>query len=245
MCWKALTIITINNDIITVHKPELVRSKQVVNMDIMDEIKFPSKDSEWIQKVLIGGVVTIIPIVNLIACGYLLKVMKGAMDSKADMPKWEDWGNLFINGLMAAIIGLIYMIIPTLILIISAGGIVAAAVSGKTELLIGAMAGVAGGFLIALLLMVVLGFLIPMALSMYVKENSIGAAFRFKEVLSRIKSVFGDYLKVYIIVIALSFILVVLSGIPVLGFLIMIFGGFYIGAVAYNLFGKVCAMSKV
>ncbi len=41
-------------------------------MDIMEEIKFPSKDSEWTQKVLIGGVVAIIPIVNLIACGYLL-----------------------------------------------------------------------------------------------------------------------------------------------------------------------------
>jgi hypothetical protein len=171
--------------------------------------------------------------------------MKGAMDSKPSMPKWEDWGNLFMNGLMAAIIGLIYMIIPTLILLISAGSIVAAALSRNTELLIGAAAGAAGGFLIALLLAVVLGFLIPMALSLYVKENSIGAAFRFKEVLYRIKSVFGDYLMVYIVVIALSFILVVLSRIPVLGLLIMIFGSFYIGAVAYNMFGKVCARSKV
>lgn len=242
---KALTIITINNDIIMVHKAELMKSKLVVNMDIMEEIKFPSKDSEWIQKVLIGGVIAIIPIVNLIVCGYLLKVMKGAMDNKPSMPKWEDWGNLFMNGLMAAIIGLIYMIIPTLILLISAGSIVAAALSRNTELLIGAAAGAAGGFLIALLLAVVLGFLIPMALSLYVKENSIGAAFRFKEVLSRIKSVFGDYLMVYIVVIALSFILVVLSRIPVLGLLIMIFGSFYIGAVAYNMFGKVCARSKV
>jgi hypothetical protein len=59
---KALTIITINNDIIMVHKTELMKSKLVVNMDIMEEIKFPSKDSEWIQKILIGGVIAIIPI---------------------------------------------------------------------------------------------------------------------------------------------------------------------------------------
>jgi hypothetical protein len=45
-----------------VHKAELMKSKLVVNMDIMEEIKFPSKDSEWIQKVLIGGVIAIIPI---------------------------------------------------------------------------------------------------------------------------------------------------------------------------------------
>jgi hypothetical protein len=214
-------------------------------MDIMEEIKFPSKDSEWIQKVLIGGIVSVIPIVNLIACGYLLKVMKGAMDNKPGMPKWEDWGNLFMNGLIAAIIGLIYMIIPTLILLVSAGSMVAAALSRNTEMLMGALAGAAGGFLIALLLAVVLGFLIPMAMSMYIKENNFGAAFRVGDVIARIKSVFGDYLMVYIIVIALSLVLGVLSGIPVLGFLVMIFGSFYIGAVAYKMFGEVCARSKV
>lgn len=240
---KALIII--NNDVIIVHKTELMQAKQVVNMDIIEEIKFPSKDSEWIQKVLIGGIVFVIPIVNLIVCGYLLKVMRGAMDNKPSMPKWEDWGNLFINGLIAAIIGLIYMIIPILILGASAGSIIMAAISENPEMLFTAIAGAFGGLLIAGLLALIFGFLLPMALSLYVKENSIGAAFRFKEVLSRIKSVFGDYLMVYIVVIALSFILVVLSRIPVLGLLIMIFGNFYIGAVAYNMFGEVCTRSKV
>jgi hypothetical protein len=235
----------INNDVIIVHKTELMQAKQVVNMDIIEEIKFPSRDSEWIQKVLIGGIVLLIPIVDLIAYGYLLKVMRGAMDGKSGMSKWDDWGNLFMNGLMAAIIWVIYMIIPILILLVSAGSMVAAALSRNTELLMGTLAGAAGGFLIALLLAVVLGFLVPMALSMYVKENNFGAAFRVGEVISRIKSVFGDYLMVYIVVIALWFVLAVLSGIPVLGLLIMIFGGFYIGAVAYNMFGKVCARSKV
>lgn len=42
-------------------------------MDIVEEIKFPSKDSEWIPKVLIGGIVAVIPIVNLIAGGVLSK----------------------------------------------------------------------------------------------------------------------------------------------------------------------------
>ncbi len=216
-------------------------------MDIMEEIKFPSKDSEWIQKVLIGGIVAIIPIVNLIAGGYFLKVMKGAMDAKPVMPKWDDWGNLFMNGLIAAIIGLIYMIIPILILLVSAGSIIAAvvsAISGNTEMMFAAMAGAFGGILIAGLLALIFGFLLPMALSMYVRENSFGAALRFGEVISRIKSVFGDYLTVFVILIVLYFVLGVLSAIPFIGFLIMIFGSFYAGAVAYNMFGEVCARSK-
>lgn len=214
-------------------------------MDIMEEIKFPSKDSEWIQKVLIGGVLLVIPIVNLIAYGYILKVMKGAIDGKPGMPKWDDWGNLFMNGLMAFIISLIYMIIPILILFVSAGGIVAAALSGNTEMILAAAAGAFGGFLIAGLLALILGFLLPMALAMYVTENDFGAALRVNAVIRRINSVFNDYLLVYIVVIALAFILGVLNGIPLLGVLILIFGGFYIGAVANNMFGEVCKRSKV
>ncbi len=136
----------INNDVIIVHKTELMQAKQVVNMDIIEEIKFPSRDSEWIQKVLIGGIVLLIPIVDLIAYGYLLKVMRGAMDGKSGMSKWDDWGNLFMNGLMAAIIWVIYMIIPILILLVSAGSMVAAALSRNTELLMGTLAGAAGAF---------------------------------------------------------------------------------------------------
>ncbi len=241
MDGKAL--ITINNDIITVHKSGHI-TEQVVTMEIMEEIKFPSKDSEWIQKVLIGGVVAIIPIVNLIAGGYFLKVMKGAMDGKPGIPKWDDWGNLFMNGLMAAIIGLIYMIIPILILVVSAGNIIGAAISENPEMLFTAIAGALGGFLIAALLALIFGFLLPMALSMYVRENNFGAAFRVSEVISRIRSVFGDYLTVFVIVIFLYLVIGVLSGIPLLGFLIMIFGSFYVGAVAYNMFGDVCARSK-
>ncbi len=214
-------------------------------MEIVEEIKFPSKDNEWILKILIGGVINIIPVVNLISFGYLLKVMKGSIDGKPGLPKWDDWGNLFMNGLIAAIIGLIYMIIPILIFLISGGSIVAAALSGNVEMLMGAIAGAMGGILIALLLVLIFGFLLPMALSMYVRENNFGAALRFNEAISRIKSVFGDYLTVYIVVIALFFILGVLNSIPVLGTLIMIFGSFYIGAVAYKMFGEVCARSKV
>ncbi len=76
-------------------------------MDIMEEIKFPTKDSEWVQKVLIGGILGIIPIISFIEYGYVLKVMKGGIETSPGMPKWEDWGNLFINGLIAFVISLI------------------------------------------------------------------------------------------------------------------------------------------
>lgn len=213
-------------------------------MDIMEELKFPTKDSEWIQKVLIGGILGIIPIINFLEYGYILKVMKGAIGGNPGMPKWEEWGDLFINGLIAFIISLIYMIIPILVLLISIGGVVTAALSGNMNLMIGAIAGAIGGVLIGLLLALIFGFMVPMALALYVKENSFGSAFRVGEILSRIKSVFGDYITVYIVLIVLVFILGLLNSIPILGFLIVIFGSFYISVVTFNMFGKVYTKSS-
>ena len=214
-------------------------------MDIMEEVKFPTKDSEWIVKVLIGGIILIIPIVNFISYGYSVKVMKRAIGGNPGLPKWEDWGDLFIKGLMAFIIELIYLIIPILVIGISIGGALMAMFTGELETLETTLVGAMGGILIGLILALIASLLIPMALSMYVKEDSVGAAFRIGEVISRIRSVIGEYIVIYIVLIVLGIILGALSRIPILGFLILVFGGFYTMLIAFNMFGKVYTRSKV
>lgn len=216
-------------------------------MEIIEEIKFPSTNKDWGQKVLIGGILNMIPIINFFSSGYSLKVMKEAIESKPEMPQWEDWGNFFVRGLIAFIISLIYLIIPIIVLLVSLGSmafaVISAAVSHDKSMALGAIGGAIGGILISLVLMIIFGFLIPMALAMYVKEDNISAAFRLGELLSRIRSVFGEYLTVYIVLIVLSFVLGLFGAVPILGILIMIFAGFYIEVVGANMFGKVYAKS--
>jgi hypothetical protein len=228
-------------------------------MDIVEEIKFPSTNRDWIQKVLIGGIINIIPIINFLSSGYNLKVMGGAIEGRSEMPEWRDWGNLFVKGLIAFVISIVYMIIPIGVILISLGGMVFTIfsellppfLSGGAEhvysrdpgMAIGAIAGAIGGILIGLVLMLIFGFLVPMALAMFIKEDNLGAAFRFGEVISRIRSVFGDYLTVYLILIVLWIILGLFGSVPVLGFFIVMFGGFYIAVIGSNMFGKVYARS--
>ena len=214
-------------------------------MDIIEEIKFPLNDSEWVKKVLIGGVLGIIPIINLIVLGYYLKVLEGGFESRSEMPEWDDWGGFLINGLIVLAIGLVYMIIPVVVIFISAGGIVLTALSGDTIIGAAGIAAAIGGSLIGVILMLLFGFLVPMALAMYVKEDLLGAAFKFKEILSRIKSVLGDYIVVYIVVMILWFILSMIACIPFIGWLIMMFGNFYIAVIGANMFGKVFVNSSV
>jgi len=53
------------------------------------------------KKLLIGILISILPIVNLFATGYLLQVAKSTIKKKKELPEWSGWGDLFVNGLIA------------------------------------------------------------------------------------------------------------------------------------------------
>jgi len=212
-------------------------------MDIVENIKYPTTDSEWIKKILIGGILLIIPIINFIIGGYYIKTLRGSIEGKPGLPEWDDWGDLFITGLMVAIIGLIYMLIPLIVLFVSIGGVITAAISSG-DFSVGSISAIVGGSLFSVVLMLIVFLVLPMALSIYAKEDSIGAAFRIGEILSRIKSIPGDYIISIIVLYALLFIVNLVAAIPILGWVIVIFANFYIVLVASKMFGEVYASSN-
>ena len=212
-------------------------------MDIIEEIKFPSMDNEWIPKVLIGGFLGTVPIINFFVYGYYMKVLKAASEDTPELPKWDDWGNLFISGLIVFIVSTIYFLVPVIVASLFFGGLVISAISTGTMDL-GVIGAAMGGFLISIFLLLISSFILPMALSMYIKEDSIGAAFRIGELLSRIKSVLGDYLVVIVVVFILFFILGMIASIPFFGWVIFLLGKFYILVVAASMYGKVYDQSK-
>lgn len=67
-------------------------------------------------KLLVGSVISLIPIVNIFAMGYIYKttalVKAGA---PALYPEWDDWRELFLDGLKFLILALIWIAIPMLL----------------------------------------------------------------------------------------------------------------------------------
>jgi hypothetical protein len=212
-------------------------------MDIVENIKYPTTDSEWIKKILIGGILLIIPIINFIIGGYYIKTLRGSIEGKPGLPEWDDWGDLFVKGLMVAIIGFIYSLIPLIVLFVSIGGVITAAISSG-DFSAASISAIVGGSLFSVVLMLIVCLVLPMALSIYAKEDSIGAAFRIGEILSRIKSVPGDYIITIIVLYALLFIVNLVAAIPIIGWVIIIFANFYIALVASKMFGEVYASSN-
>ncbi len=76
-------------------------------MDIMNAIKKPFTD--W-KKFLIGFLLGIIPIVNFIVVGYGLEIIRNVLNNNKKLPEWKNYGDKFVQGLLAMIIGVLYAI---------------------------------------------------------------------------------------------------------------------------------------
>ncbi|WP_158279879.1 DUF4013 domain-containing protein [Coraliomargarita sinensis] len=69
----------------------------------------------WL-KVLVGGLLSFVPVVNFLAFGYLLRLGKGVRRTgRVALPDWDDWAGLFTDGLKFAVVWLAYWLLPLLL----------------------------------------------------------------------------------------------------------------------------------
>lgn len=67
-------------------------------------------------KLLIGGLLSFVPVLNLFAFGYLYRFSKQTRKTGAVLlPEWSDWKGLFFDGLKFAVVWLAYWLLPILI----------------------------------------------------------------------------------------------------------------------------------
>ncbi|BAP62141.1 DUF4013 domain-containing protein [Methanococcus maripaludis] len=209
-------------------------------MDFERAFKFPTDDPDWIKKVVIGAILSIIPIVNFISFGYALELLKNIIDSKEELPEWSEFGGKFVKGLVAFIIMFIYMLIPSIIWAVFGGLSILTMFTGSDEAIVGGIVGLGIVGLITFLVTLIIGFIIPMAYANYIAYDDFGAAFRFSEIFEKIKDNFSDYCILYLIVIVTSAIVIfIASVIPILGLIIAIFVDFYFYLVYAYIMGKI------
>lgn len=205
-------------------------------VDFTRSLKFPFQDEEWVTKILVGGLLNLLPIVNFLSMGFALETMRNGTRGQEEMPEWQDWGDKFMLGLIAFVIGFIYSLIPVIIMTAGgAGGVLAGGLAG------GGLFG--GSALIGILLWLAIIFFMPMAMANYVAKQQFGAAFALGEILEHIKPVLGNYAIAYVLALVLAFFLVLVAFIPVIGWIIAIFGSFYVGVVFASVFGQLYGLA--
>jgi len=205
---------------------------------ISDSIKYPS--AAW-SKVVILGVILIIPIVNFIGLGYLFRIIKATFAGIDELPDFDEVGELFIDGLKIFIVSLIYAI-PVIIIALIVGALLSISPAYTTGTFTGFdMFTFAVGYSIYIIVAIIIGLVEVMAIAnMALYEGELGAAFKFREVLDRIAMIgWGKYIGWYIIMVLLGLVAGLIAG---LTFIILI-GFILVPLIIYPYFAMFGARS--
>ena len=164
---------------------------------------FPFEGVDWQKRFIIGAALVLvssfIPAIPLIFVGgYVVQVMRRAIEGQAlELPEWEDWGKLGVDGLRYSVVSLVFML-PGILVYFGGMGIYMFA-SMLLPLTMQMVDHGRGGFniiplffvvsmvilfvsiFLGMILMFLGGVPLPAALSHFVARDQVGAAFRFHE----------------------------------------------------------------
>ncbi|MFT4900994.1 MAG: hypothetical protein ACI81V_000261 [Lentimonas sp.] len=74
------------------------------------------RQPSFLGKVLIGGLLSFVPLVNILAFGYLYRFARRTRRmGQLSLPEWTDWRGLFFDGLRFTVVWLIYWAAPVFI----------------------------------------------------------------------------------------------------------------------------------
>ena len=184
--------------------------------NISDSLQYPIKN--WV-KMIILGIILIIPIVNFIGMGYYLRIIKSNLTGLDELPDFRSVAELFIDGIKILIVAIIYAIIPLIFYTLTF------AFPGPVFLIIAAIS------------TIIISIFAYIGLANMAYHNSeIGAALRYREIVGRITAIgWGKYmlwwLVLTLIITITGSIIGIIGGILlyfVWGFLVFLLGYSYL-----------------
>lgn len=213
---------------------------------LTEALEYPRRRDDWLKTVLIGGVLALFSFLivpGILLAGYVVRVLRGTMHGDATPPAFEDWGGLLGDGLRAAVIGIVYGVLPSLVFLVMAvaGGLLSFGGGGVGDGL-GLLTVLLGG-LVALVVGLAVAYVLPAALANFVETGRIGAAFSWSELRPVLFN--GAYATAwataFVLVFAAGVVTTVLNLVPLLGFVVGSFVGFYAAVAAYYVIGRAWA----
>jgi hypothetical protein len=80
--------------------------------NLQQNLVYMFKDANWLSKILVGALVSLVPILNFAAYGYAVQTTRNIRDDEAEpLPGWSgSIGKFFGEGLKLFVIGLLYSI---------------------------------------------------------------------------------------------------------------------------------------
>ncbi|MBI4785448.1 MAG: DUF4013 domain-containing protein [Chloroflexi bacterium] len=178
-------------------------------MDIGRSFSYVFEDQQWLKKVLIGGIINLIPIVNFAATGYWLEQTKRVYnDQTLPLPEWDNFGGYFMKGLMTFVATFVYSLPAILIyccafilpaVLVSSGS--TGSGSSQQNGPLASLAPILAICGICLLLLYVLALLVfvPALMIRYATTDQFGAFFQFGPAWQLISANIGSYVTALVV----------------------------------------------
>lgn len=169
-------------------------------MDIGRSFAYVMEDQDWVRKVLLGGVIMLIPIVGpFFAMGYMFETMKNVIAGReVPLPEIDDFGGKLVEGLKVWVISFVYAL-PLILFSVcaQAGNLTPILAESLDQDTVGILATVFLGVTaccgcLILLYSILLGLIMPFAWGKYAETGEFGAAFQFSELFEMLKNNIGS-----------------------------------------------------
>lgn len=156
-------------------------------MDFVQAFTFPFQDQDWIKKLAITGLISLIPIVGWIAVlGWSLEVARRVIRSEAPvLPDWSNFGGNFSLGIKGTVISVV-LSIPLIVLYLPVGVLPLLFDENEVATVL-TIVSICTGCL-ALLYSLVVMFTLPAAFGQLAATGSLAEAFKVGRLLSLIRS---------------------------------------------------------
>ena len=222
-------------------------------MDIGKAYLFVKDDAGWIGKIAVGAVILffsflIIPVFFLV--GYQIAVARSVLDGEEHpLPAWDNWGQLFMDGLVVSIAQFVYALpiillgaCSWLVFLVPALG---AGSDLETALAGGATIGFFAVMCIIILLSFVLAFVVPALYVQYARSGDFGSMFRFGEVIEIARQNLVDILITILANLGAGLVLlllIVVASITICGGFILSYAGpVWLMVATAHLYGQIAA----
>ncbi len=228
-------------------------------MDIGKSFSYPFEDKQWVSKMGLGAVISLVPILNFAMTGYMIQIVRNLMnDDQEPLPNWDDLGKKFTDGVILILAGLVYAL-PVILLSCLPLGVMAVpaalAGNGDAQGIADALTGVGSVLLVGMTCLfvvygLVLSVIFPAIYVNYAKEGTFASCFKLREVFNIIGKNAGTFFTAWgmslvaglVVGVVASIVTAVVGWIPCVGWLITIVitmgMGVYISMIYAHLFGQ-------
>ena len=203
-------------------------------MDFGIAFSFPFQDEEWVKKIVLTAVISLIPFIGQFALiGWLVELSRRVINGESNpMPDWADFGELLVLGLKMAVIGFVYVL--PLMFVSFPWAIMDALFNSESASALFVLFSVCFGCL-TLIYGLALAFFFPAAVGELAATNDLGAAINPKNMITHVRAAPNAYLLAFLGTIVAGFI----SGLGIIFcFVGVFFTVVYASAIQGHLFGQ-------